>query len=328
MADGSTYESTELNAAKGVASEDQFVQGAAVPIAVRDSGGDGAPIVLLHGIGRTLLDWEAVLPLLSAEYRVISMDLRNHGHSGAGVWTWPAVLSDVSCVLTRFDARDAVLVGHSLGGIIAACYAQAHPATRGVINLDGFGKGRPEQYVGIAPIVVRERLRRVTVLEAAHLGAVLTPQEAEAQIAQAQQPQPTDRGAEAQARVSALRRRFEAVAEGVAQRPSRAEFVEIREQLALIDIFEVVASLRCPTLMVRATQPTAQQADIPWLMELHAAHAKGMQSRLDQLAATAANIRVQYLDASHALVAEQPEAVAALISHFVNSMAYQASDLH
>lgn len=91
-------------------------------------GGDGPPVVLLHGQGEFAAVWLRVLPDLVRTHRVIVPDLPGHGASAvpegrldtAAVMTWLHELIDQTC-----PSRPA-LVGHLLGGAIAARYAVGH----------------------------------------------------------------------------------------------------------------------------------------------------------------------------------------------------------
>lgn len=91
-------------------------------------GGAGTPIVLLHGPGEFAAKWLRVVPELTGRYRVIAPDLPGHGEShladgridADGVLRWLGQLIDATC------ASPPVLVGHVLGGAIAARYAVRH----------------------------------------------------------------------------------------------------------------------------------------------------------------------------------------------------------
>ena len=80
----------------------------------------GRPMVLLHGLGESRADWDGVLGRLGQSHRTIAFDLRGHGRSD-----WPdsysvALMShDVEHALDALPVSDAVVVGHSLGGMVA-----------------------------------------------------------------------------------------------------------------------------------------------------------------------------------------------------------------
>src|SRR5215211_6743135 len=91
-------------------------------------GGDGAPIVLLHGQGGFAAHWAQVIPHLVATHRVVAPDLPGLGQSevranrldARGVVDWLDALIEQTC------AQPPTLVGISLGGALAARFAVAH----------------------------------------------------------------------------------------------------------------------------------------------------------------------------------------------------------
>jgi pimeloyl-ACP methyl ester carboxylesterase len=97
------------------------------------------PLVLLHGLtfDRTL--WRpsvAELQRIDPGRRVLALDLPGHGASRA----WPSydmesVASGVHRAVEEAQLHSPVVVGHSIGGVIATVYAARYP-TRGVINVD------------------------------------------------------------------------------------------------------------------------------------------------------------------------------------------------
>jgi pimeloyl-ACP methyl ester carboxylesterase len=106
-------------------------------------GGDGPPIVLLHGPMGNATHWMEIVPDLAATHRVIVPDLPGHGASGttddgridaAGVNAWLGELIAQSC------KRPPVLVGQLLGGAIAARFAseQSHRLSQ-LVLIDTFG---------------------------------------------------------------------------------------------------------------------------------------------------------------------------------------------
>ena len=91
------------------------------------SGADGAqPMVLLHGLGEQAENWKSVEPGFAARFRVVALDLRGHGASDwPGRYSYELMRDDVLAVLDALDLHDIVLVGHSMGGVVAYLVAQA-----------------------------------------------------------------------------------------------------------------------------------------------------------------------------------------------------------
>lgn len=82
--------------------------------------GQGTPVVLLHGFPLCRDIWLQQRQRLSDRYRVITPDLRGHGQSPAptGVYTMDALAQDVLALLDALEIKQAVLMGHSLGGYV------------------------------------------------------------------------------------------------------------------------------------------------------------------------------------------------------------------
>lgn len=98
-----------------------------VPTAVLE-GGDGPPIVLLHGQGEFAAVWISVIPDLVRTHRVIVPDLPGHGASAAvdGRLDTDTVLAWLDELIGQTCPSTPVLVGHLMGGAIAARYAVNH----------------------------------------------------------------------------------------------------------------------------------------------------------------------------------------------------------
>lgn len=88
-------------------------------IHVVDTGGEGRPVLLLHGVTLQWWVWSAVIRLLRLDRRVLAWDMRGHGESLAGDRgaVLEACADDLAEVLVALDLRDAVVVGHSMGGM-------------------------------------------------------------------------------------------------------------------------------------------------------------------------------------------------------------------
>ena len=156
-------------------------------LAVRDFGGSGAGIILLHGLGRSLLDWPLIAPLLTGDHHVIAFDLRCHGRSGDGPWSWEDALGDVGVVAERLQLANAAIAGHSLGGMLAVMWGAGHPDCPRVVNLDGHGRKRPDQYVGLDPVDAKQRQVQLDAVVQQSLNALagpLKPAQVDALLAQ------------------------------------------------------------------------------------------------------------------------------------------------
>ncbi len=105
-------------------------------------GGNGPPIVLLHGPGAHAAHWMRMIPALVATHHVIAPDLPGHGASAieAGRLDVERVLGWLGELLDQTCAAPPVLVGQLLGGAIAARFASRHGARLSrLVLIDTFG---------------------------------------------------------------------------------------------------------------------------------------------------------------------------------------------
>ena len=107
--------------------------------------GSGTPVVFIHGIGASLYSWRHTLPpVVTAGYRVVAFDNRGFGFSEqpAHGYRNADYVRLVVELLDSLGISSAVLVGHSMGGTIAAEVALAHPdRVRGLVLIDAAGYG-------------------------------------------------------------------------------------------------------------------------------------------------------------------------------------------
>jgi pimeloyl-ACP methyl ester carboxylesterase len=117
------------------------------PIRYIDAG-TGLPVIFLHGLGGSLYAWRHTLrPVKAAGFRVIAFDNRGLGFSGkpARGYDNGAYTRLVVALLDSLHLSDAVLVGHSFGGAIAADVAVEHPRrVRGLVLIGAAGLGARE----------------------------------------------------------------------------------------------------------------------------------------------------------------------------------------
>jgi esterase len=100
----------------------------AVSLSFRDMGGDGPPIVILHGLFGSSQNWASVGRRLASIGHCLALDLRNHGDSPHHPsHTLSDCIEDVSLWCERHEPRPVTLIGHSMGGLVAMGFAIARP---------------------------------------------------------------------------------------------------------------------------------------------------------------------------------------------------------
>ncbi|MEU6773180.1 alpha/beta hydrolase [Streptomyces sp. NPDC046759] len=277
-----------------------------------DYGGDGPPLVLLHGYARSLTDWDASASLLTAAHRVLAVDLPGHGRSpGVSPWTIPTVVRDIACTLDAHGLPEAVVVGHSLGGLIAVEYARANPErarARAAVNLDGFW-WRPDFPGG----------EQVCEGLLASAGAVAPPGYIEQQVDNC-----VRLGIPADRAQTAIRAAVRPLPDGTWQTlPSRAEALDVLDELHRLGALGVTTWLDgvgCPLLLVQAGRRQPPAPGTEWFDEFSARFAQVVSGELAALSGTRPTIHVSRIDAGHPMILETPEAVATLVAEFVREL--------
>jgi esterase len=93
-----------------------------------DWGGDGPPLVMLHGLSGHARTWDHTAAALSGGYRVLALDQRGHGDTEwAPEYGFAPMAQDLLGFLDVLDLRDVTLMGLSMGGIVSFVFAAAHP---------------------------------------------------------------------------------------------------------------------------------------------------------------------------------------------------------
>ncbi|MEO3821274.1 alpha/beta hydrolase [Plantactinospora sp. B24E8] len=289
-----------------------------VPIAVHDHGGAGAPLLLLHGAGGNLATTAELARMLRPAHRVVTVDLRGHGRSGDGPWTWDAALDDLASVVDELDLHRPAVVGVSLGGMLAALWAARHPDCPGAVSLDGNPPpARPDDLAGLDPdraVAELARLRETFAAMTAAMAQPLTADQVEAARA-GQRAQARRYGSAEESWLEAFERNLVPVNGGRYRlRPEPRSTEELRVAMATLDLIPVYRDVRSPLLLVLATENLPEQQAFA---DLYAAHRRGLRNRL---AAVADNpwLRIVHLDgASHAMLAERPGKLADLVTDFL-----------
>lgn len=108
------------------------------PPLLHDAFGRGPTIVLIHGLGSSAQHWLPTARILARRHRVVLVDLPGHGESGMPrPFTLEAAIEALDQALADEGDHPVVLVGHSLGGLVAAGETIEHPGrVRGLVLVE------------------------------------------------------------------------------------------------------------------------------------------------------------------------------------------------
>lgn len=101
-----------------------------------DWDGNGAPLVMLHGLSGHARTWDHTAAALSDRYHVLALDQRGHGDTDwAPQYGLGPMAEDLLGFLDALDLPEVTLMGLSMGGLVSFVFAARHPerVTRAVI---------------------------------------------------------------------------------------------------------------------------------------------------------------------------------------------------
>lgn len=101
--------------------------------------GAGAPVLLLNGLCLDHTVWDALLPHIRAEWRIIRFDARGQGQSDVPPppYSMGSLVSDAEAVCDALSVKDAVAIGMSVGGMVAQGLAVKRPDLVRALVLSG-----------------------------------------------------------------------------------------------------------------------------------------------------------------------------------------------
>lgn len=286
-------------------------------LAADDNGGAGPDLVMCHGANRTLLDWEPLVARLRDHARIVSYDLRGHGRSDPppdGSHAWTDQISDLLRVVRAFGLKRPVVLGHSLGGMIATMYAAAGHPCRAVINLDGLGGGAPSLYPGMDRDVVHHRRHEQAKAYARALPDVYDPAAIRTALDRATRLA-TAFGYEPSIERASVLRSFHRHGRSLWTRRPGAQFqLDVVRAQDEWSVFEATLRLPCPALIVRAgTMP--QLTGLPSeYAELARSLIAGIDNELERLTTTSSNVRCLTIpEATHLMHLQAVDQTASVI---------------
>jgi pimeloyl-ACP methyl ester carboxylesterase len=104
----------------------KFVEVDGLRIHYKETPGRGIPVVMIHGMPGTWLDWQEVVPKLDG-IRTIAIDRPGYGWSEGGWVDYQQQIEVVHDMLGKLGIERAVVVGHSFGGALTVGLARKHP---------------------------------------------------------------------------------------------------------------------------------------------------------------------------------------------------------
>lgn len=276
--------------------EERFADVKATRMRYFTGGRDGPPVVLVHGLGGSASNWYALTALLAPRYRLLVPELPGHGASAPlpAASTLAPYADRVAALAEREGCLPAVVVGHSLGGLIAIRLAVRRPgAVRAVVVAGAAG--------------ISSTSRRAQ--KALALSVAVKPGRRIAPFRHAIARSPTLRGLVLGWGVADRRRVSKAIAESFLESPALyTDVASAAKALVGEDVREVLGGLRCPVAVL-------------W-------GARDVQTRVadafDYARRTRGRLRV-IADCGHLLIAERPDACAEAIDDFVASLAGHSS---
>jgi pimeloyl-ACP methyl ester carboxylesterase len=153
-------------------------------------GGNGPAIMLVHGLGGAASNWVELAPVLARRHRVLVPDLPGHGGSSPlpALPNLEPFADRLALLLQREQSVPAVLVGHSLGCLVALRLAMRSPElVRGIVLFSAAGIGsttrRARLALGVSSLVkpgrflapFRSRIGRSDLLRAIVWGSWASP---------------------------------------------------------------------------------------------------------------------------------------------------------
>ena len=132
--------------------------------------GAGPEVLLIHGISSSEESWAPVLARLGETFTPVTIDLRGHGQSGRPEtgYLYDDYAGDIAAALDALGMRRPLVIGHSLGGLVALWWAAAHPGDAAAIVIEDSPLRSGEEFRPVFDRWIAENAMPVDELAASH----------------------------------------------------------------------------------------------------------------------------------------------------------------
>lgn len=285
---------------------DFFIEHERRRVAVRDYGGAGPAMLLLHGGGGTVAGWDELASHLVPEFTVVGFDAHGHGHSDTPATKDARLpLREIDAVRRALGMERPILVGSSMGGGNAIRYAADGGACSAIVVIDG----APYWRIDEIPTSQFDPDEYRAEMAAAGWGGTLTADEVEAAVEAAVH----DCGDARPAAVEADQRRAHvALDDGRYQRKPTLDYIvtmrELSDEVRRLGGLELYDRIEVPVLLLNAERGYTPDGST----------SEEQRARLDALPESHPNVVSEWIDAGHLIHWEKPRLVANRIREFVS----------
>ena len=276
---------------------------AAGPVAAMEWAGRGPTLLLVHGAGGNAAAWVPMMLALPGRH-AIAIDLPGHGRSARlDTWSWQVGDAVLDAVIKALSPRPVVIVGHSLGGMLAVRRAARQPALAAAVTVDGW-IGAPLPWLWDAPAAAGV----LEELAATHAAVSGPPDRARTLLLN----EMTASGVAPPDARPLVERALHADAEGsTSMRPSADEVRALYGGIEAADLWSPLRSRRCAVAAVLASRPDPP----PWATADDAARLVAARRLLvDQLRTELGDDAVTVLPVGHDMPLLAPTALADAVS--------------
>jgi len=228
------------------------VRGDGIRINLADWGGEGRPVLCIHGITANCRSWDMVARALVPDFRVMAMDLRGRGRSDKpdSGYSMAHHVKDILALLDDLAIEKVVAMGHSLGAFISLVLAAEHPErVERLVLVDGAGDLSQQQldqvFVGIKPAF--DRLTQVFDSRADYLAKMKT----------APYLHPWNEGVD-----TYYHHEIEVTPEGARTNINLAHIAEEAANVRTVKCRSYYPLIRCQTLILKATEGLMSREDL------------------------------------------------------------------